>query len=479
VTRRCQRAVRLRAATLTATLLCLLATSGAGFGAVGDEAGTAAAALTRKQVACLKRQVGLQRARQLLRGARVKRAEVARIKRCGLRPKAGGGVVPIASKAPTDRDSRPPAPPGLPTLNDHFSRGRCSGRGGTLTAPVAPADEIRHWYPLGGMIGAHVTPISHLYVYYPGELGRPVAPGTHLVRAPAAGAVVQVQATQSDFRVVIEHSCDLYSQFIHLETLAGPLAQLQGKVTPDGGWGGRIPVEAGEVIADDSGYPAFDFGLYDKRVVLPGLLRPATYLPEPWKVHTVDPFPYWPEPIRSEYRAKSLRRTEPLGGKLDWDVAGTARGNWFVEGTNGYAGAVGQQSTPIAPDQQRGYWDTHLALAYDAVDPTAVIVSVGDYGGCACQFAVRGNGPDPLSITPASGIVVYELVQPVAVDAEGRLVDRRSPPFGYRVVPNDWVQGLLALRVNPDGTLTVEKLPGQTSRSAFTGFSSAALTYTR
>ena len=45
--------------------------------------------------------------------------------------------------------------------------------------------------------------------------------------------------------------------------------------------------------------------------------------------------------------------------------------------------------------------------------------------------------------------------------------------------PGEKVEGVLAIRLNADGTMTVQKMPGATSASAFTGFTSDALTYVR
>src|SRR5262249_41038429 len=203
----------------------------------------------------------------------------------------------------------------------------------------------------------------------------PVGANRYPVPTAAAGHVVSVSYLNSDYRVVVEHNCDMYSVYIHVQTLAGPLAQLNGKVTFDHAWSGRIALKAGDTIAYDGQAPGYDYSLFDQRVTLKFANLASYSQSEQWKPHTVDPFTYLREPGPSELLAKDLRPAEPRGGKIDYDSPGTAAGNWFVENSNGYAGLPSNQTSgAIKPDQQHGYWDTHLALAPNPIDPTFVEV---------------------------------------------------------------------------------------------------------
>ena len=73
----------------------------------------------------------------------------------------------------------------------------------------------------------HVTPVDHIYVYYP--QGTETSPmGTFSITSPADGTIVSVEDFRKtndypypDYRVVIAHSCDLYSVFIHVGELQG------------------------------------------------------------------------------------------------------------------------------------------------------------------------------------------------------------------------------------------------------------------
>ncbi len=286
-------------------------------------------------------------------------------------------------------------------LSQFFSRGECEGTGEIrFTAAPADPEDLSHIYPLGLMTGSHVTPVDHQYYYWT-SLGVPVE--RYTVHSPADGVVVEVGYQPPDYRVIIEHSCDVYTIWIHLERLAGPLTRLHGTISSARPHYERIPVFAGEIIAYDGGTAGFDFSVHDARVLLPGFVCPESYAVEPWKVHTVDPYDVFDEPVRSRLLSKNVRQVEPLGGKIDHDIPGRLIGNWFVEGTDGYAGAA-------QPSGPGGYWSTHLAIAPDAIDPRAIIVSMPSFGDHRAQVAIGSLDPHPTDVSVATGLVKYELV---------------------------------------------------------------------
>lgn len=292
-------------------------------------------------------------------------------------------------------------------LSQVFSRGECEGHAEVrFTAAPADPDDLSHIYPLGLMTGSHVTPVDHQY-YYWASLDAPVE--RYTVHSPADGVIVEVGYQPPDYRVIIEHSCDVYTIWIHLEQVAGPIAQLNGTISSSRPHYERIPVSAGELIAYDGGTNGFDFSVHDGRVILPGYVRPESYVTEPWKVHTVDPYDVFDEPVRARLLTKNVRQVEPLGGKIDHDVPGRLIGNWFVEGTNGYAGII-QSSGPVASDQEVGYWSTHLAIAPDPIDPSAIIVSMPSFGDHRAQVAIGDLDPHPADVSVETGLVKYELV---------------------------------------------------------------------
>ena len=78
--------------------------------------------------------------------------------------------------------------------------------------------------------------------------------------------------------------------------------------------------------------------------------------------------------VRTQLLARNRRTKKPFGGKIDYDIDGMLVGSWYRKGTGGYAGS----------DRRWDYWVGHLAFAYHNIDPTLVIVSLGDVEGRPC-----------------------------------------------------------------------------------------------
>lgn len=161
--------------------------------------------------------------------------------------------------------------------------------------------------------------------------------------------------------------------------------------------------------------------------------------------------------------AKNIRKAEPRSGKIDYDQPGKLIGNWFREGTDYF----GDGSQSVSQDGKRGYWSGHLAIFPYVADGKTIIISFGEYGdGSPQSFAVKGNAPDPATITAESGVVAYELTQ--------------SPNFSPTGVQygSSSVQGTVLFQVMSGEKLKMEVFPGKTKAQA-TAFTSAAKTYER
>jgi hypothetical protein len=345
----------------------------------------------------------------------------------------------------------------------------CTGGRITFEYPPVDLDQIEYITPLGLMSGSHVTPVDHQYYQNFKEPDREIA-----VYSPAAGTITDIQHMQEtvadgaaeeidDYRVVIEHTCTISSIFIHV-------GQLSPRITasaPPPGDHARVEIEvaAGEAIG--SYLKNVDYNVVDLDVRLEGLLVPAHYEREPWKIHTPDPFDYFTPEIQELLFAKSLRTADPIGGNFAYDISGRLVGTWFQQGTNGYGGT----------DRDR-YWAGHLAVAYDLFDPSHVVVSIGTFDGLSAQYAVAGNGPDPRDVSVESGIVTYELVR-YDYYAAGERWDRVSlvKPIEARNY-DDQVEGVVLFQLLDDGTLKVETFPGKFATQV-DGFSAVALIYER
>lgn len=354
----------------------------------------------------------------------------------------------------------------------------------TYSSGIGDASQWSYVVPLGAMISTHVTPVDHIYVYYP-QGSENSAPGTFMVTSPADGTIVAVEDFRTtndypyaDYRVVIQHSCDLYSVFIHVGELQGAAAEAAAASASSGSWNGAIAVKAGEVIADESTQPGYDFSTFATEAKV-DMINPASYMQmESWKPYTANPFDYFPPDVRAAYEEKTLRTIEPIGGTIFHDVDGTAQGIWFVKDTNGYKGLGSPKASYDNHGKvARGYWDTHLAFAPEHVDPTAFIYSIGDWEGCPCQFMSVGN-LDPSTVQAGGAPTVVDLVEYEYVTPDGSRMDPSKPVKGYRLAAGSTIVGSIAFQVNSDGTMTVEKRPGKDAAS-FTGFGSDAKTYVR
>jgi len=374
------------------------------------------------------------------------------------------------------------------SLSDVWGKDKCSGTSTKITHGIINPSKVSYFVPMGAMLTSHITPIDHIYVYFPSNSGQAIEKpaGTYLVTSPAAGKIISVEDfaktngyPYADYRIVIAHSCNLYSVFVHVGKLTGAAAQIASKVGASGSWGGLIAVKAGEAIADDSEKPNFDYSLFDGTKKLKGFANLKSYAQvEQWKPWTADILSYLPKSLKSAYEDKFLATASPIGGKIDWDLSGTAQGNWFVQNTNGYRG-VGDQGAAYDNHGKvaRGYWDTHLAIAPDAIDRKTTIFSIGDWEGCPCQFVSKDPNVTGSTIKSSSGVTVIELTEFEFKSPTGENVDRSQPTKGYKVVSSGPVVGLLAVQVSGDGTMKVEKLPGKTSKSDFMAFSSTAKIY--
>jgi len=291
-----------------------------------------------------------------------------------------------------------------------------------FVSPIVKPETLTDIEPMGKMASSHVTPTDHLYVHW----SQPAAGVTEYVVAPADGQIVEIgrfpsntssrfdsSITIPDYRMVIMHSCSFFTIFIHLGELAPDIIKQTGPISLGSQWfstrTGPIDVKAGDPLSKINGSDGLDWSVHDADVMLSGFVVPKHYIGSPWKVHTVDPFQFYKEPLKSQLLSKVVRKAEPRAGKIDYDVEGTIAGNWFLEGTDDYSGNTNKPE----------YWKGHIAIAYGYIDPAQIRISLGFNTGidddqlcnvCFSAYGVRGNKPDPTSIGVADGLVKYELM---------------------------------------------------------------------
>lgn len=346
----------------------------------------------------------------------------------------------------------------------------CQGKGPVefVFAPMR-VEDISFIIPLGQMAGGHVTPTDHGYYHTFGWKPHELNPATFKdVLAPADGVVTSiglVGGRLGDYRIVLHHTCTFSSIYIHVRELSPKILQATGEIT-DHAYP-LIPVKAGEVIGRA---PGFDFSVHNDEVVLKGFVVPQHYDVESWKVHTVDMFDPFRQPLKSQLLKRNVRQAEPQGGKIDYDVDGRLVGNWFEEKTGGYRGGGYGGAEP--------YWSTHLSIVYNHLDPSLIMISIGNMEGKPQQFAVKDNAPDPASVSVSSGLIKYELVDFDYLTDEGRSWDRTSFAKISKAVPFGQVAGVVLVQMIEDRKITFEAFPGKTA-AEIEGFTEKAKIYER
>lgn len=330
---------------------------------------------------------------------------------------------------------------------------------------------------MGQMVGDHVTPIDHGYFYskygYDADV-KPVA-----VRAPAKGVITAVSLMvrrdrgriYNDYQITIEHTCTFSTRFSNMTSLSKLILDKTGVLVSNQYLNPKMTVREGDII----GYitnNSLDVWVINNDITLKGFLVPEHYKAEQWKLHMVDLFDYMKEPAKSQLLALNSRTASPRWGKIDYDVDGRLVGNWFVEGTNGYAGSVKNPG-------DEGASKTHLAIVYNAIDPSGIEISLGNYNGQSAQFGVKGNAPDPAMVSVGSGLIKYELVQMAFVDGTGNIWFGRYYASGVKIRNNDnYVQGTVLVQMLDKRKMKMEIFPGQTADQV-SGFTSNAIIYER
>ena len=375
----------------------------------------------------------------------------------------------------------------------------CSPSTIKFTSPVLPLDQLAPSIPYGYMIGGHVTPIDHAYLGLKSlskSASQLTAADYVAVTAPADGVITEVSnlGSPNSHRVVIDHGCNVYTVYMVMNKVTGVLASLASQASNNGFLKANVKVKAGEEFGRQAAN-MLDFNVFDGTIWLPGFQNPQAYLTQDaWKPYTADFLPFFTSEIRSAMEAQLQKTSSPRVGKIDHDIAGTASGNWFLAGTNGYGGrlnsdyenATAMLGSGSVPGKNDYSW-SHLAIAPHQVDTKAWVFSSGwwsDPKGDADQavLVVASGQVAPDKLTASGGMVVYTLAQlsyaPPAGVATNPPGSMAPWPVGYTIVTSR-DRGVVALQINADGSLSLELNTSITSISGLTAFTSAKRTYKR
>lgn len=350
----------------------------------------------------------------------------------------------------------------------YLSSGKCQGKGKlTFThLPMRPQD-FSILIPYGLVVDDHVTPIDHQY-FAPADYKSPR--DAYPVYAMADATITDIQPRTNErgteYRFVFTHSCTSLYYYDLVTSLTGKVKEAYEKDRRNI----NLPVKAGEQIGAIGGQ-TLDFAYWDTDKPLTGFIKPSSYVAEAWKIYTADPYPRYTTELRELLTARNPRVAEPIAGKIDYDQPGKLIGNWFLEGTNGYAGRSGTQGPTYATG--------HLSFAPEHFDPSFFVISMGNYNGQPEQFVTRSNSPNPADVSQQSGLVKYELVQLNYLKAGGSFWDRTSFTKPIKADNSNSVVGTVLVQLIDGGNkLRFEAFPNKTAGQV-PGFTSAAKTYER
>lgn len=361
-------------------------------------------------------------------------------------------------------------------INQRLGGKDCQGQGSkTLThLPMRPED-FSHILPYGLMIGGHVTPVDHWY-FAPADYQSPrdaypvfaIADSTLTSIQRRVRSVEDPSKKSDEYRLVFTYSCTFLTYYDLVTSLEPRILEKAPQLKKENFAQVEIPVKAGEQIGKIGGQ-TLDFAVWDITKPLTGFVNPKSYEGEPWKIYTANPFDYFSPEINELMKVKIARSVEPIWGKIDYDIDGKLVGNWFLEGSGG-----------IADSSKERYWQSHLSVVYDYLDPGAVEVSFGDFEGKEKQFMVKGNAPDPASVGEEAGLVKYELLENWEYyKGDGARWDKKSAAQNLKIKPNEQMMaGTVLFQVLENRRLKMETFPGQKA-SEVNGFSEKVKVYQR
>ena len=369
------------------------------------------------------------------------------------------------------------------SMQYQYSQNKCDPDGPvTLTSPPVDVSTISMVEPMGGVSYDHITPIDHLYFFHtPDSMWE--------IYSMSDGHIVYLAWNDStQYRMVVEHSCHLYSIYIHIQELPEDLESTLGLSRTDRNTDlriyPRVPVKSGDLLGYDivNGRGSLDISIVDTRVELDGFVNLKSYEEEFWKKHCVDPFDYWQGSFREEILSKTLVVNEnPPGGKIDHDISGRLIGNWFLENSGGYAGTKG------VPGDRHGS-SGHLFFGPSNLVSNTNLVSMGTFDRMH-SFHLDDGALSPANVSVKSGIIKYGYralnkgdsgqLSGYKVAETGEQWDGKTFPRGgvLEAVYYPGINGVVLVQMLNDNSIRVEAFQDAKSLNAVSGFTEDAKIY--
>jgi hypothetical protein len=346
------------------------------------------------------------------------------------------------------------------------------GSGGTVTFTVAPLNigDYKTVGPMGNLNPrmGHALPTDHGGFAFAQNL----ASVFYNVYSPASGTITEITYTENnwpagsgqtgtyrDWMIKIRHTYDFYSTFGHLSSLEAAILAQAGTLQPNVANRVNIGVTAGQVIGLCGGRPGVvtgvDWYVADYTAATKSFINPNRYGRMIYSTHFFGYCTaslinlYTPLFYNADANPIVTRETTPLGGKIDFDIAGTLSGNWFHNSITTTEAAFNE-------------YNKQLAFVYDQYEPAKVRVAFGGPEGAigsepistplglwVTTYQVFNNRPDPATVNVASGEVVYWI-------------------NGLAINNETTIEATLLVKIIDNSTISIEGFSGHLSSPSFT-----------
>ncbi len=262
----------------------------------------------------------------------------------------------------------------------------------TDLSQIAAIDPLGHVAP-----PPHTFPSDHIYFYrtIPVVSTVPIyAPGTIHVTRVTSSEVLSANPVFTDYAIYFYACKDVKSYFAHVRTLSASLQSQVGAIdqncmtyTTGGTFHScekdtNILAASGEILGYSAVSGAFDFGSYDYRIPPLPFIMPARHTAD--QLYAVCPVDYFTDGPKAAMQALlgrfdggHPRVTPPICGKTMFDIAGTAKGDWYHPGS------------PDIPE------DPHLSLIDNNASAPQQTISLGN--------SLLNQLPGIWTFNPASG----------------------------------------------------------------------------
>lgn len=346
------------------------------------------------------------------------------------------------------------------------------GSSGTVTFTVSPMSvgDYKAVGPMGNLNPrmGHAFPTDHGgFAFTQNTAGL-----YYNVYAPASGTIIEITynennwpassgqtGTYRDWTIKIEHTKDFYSTFGHMSALDATIAAQAGTIQPDVNNKVSIAVSTGQVIGLCGGRPGvvtgMDWFVTDYTAAAKSFINTNRYGRSLYSNHFLDYCNsglkniYTPLIFNPDISPLVTRETAPLGGKIDFDVAGKLCGNWF-------------HNSITTTEAANSEYNKQLSFVYDQYEPTKLRVTFGGPEGAVgsstvstplglwvTTYQVVNNQPEPAAVNLASGEVIYWL--------RGLVINNEQT-----------IEATLLVKIIDDQTVKAEGFTGLVTTPAFT-----------